>query len=82
MIAGAVGFVGHLHIADDVVITGQTMVNSLDQRARRVFERCRWIEAKRWRKNSARFRHLDELARRVKALETALGRKGRRNHDE
>jgi len=39
-------------------------------------------EAKRWRKNSARFRHLDELARRVKALETALGRKGRRNHDE
>ena len=28
MIAGAVGFVGHLHIADDVVITGQTMVNS------------------------------------------------------
>jgi hypothetical protein len=31
-------------------------------------------EAARWRRNSARFRHLDELARRVKALEDRLDR--------
>ena len=82
MIAGAVGFVGHLHIADDVVITGQTMVNSSISEPGVYSSALPMDEAKRWRKNSARFRHLDELARRVKALETALGRKGRRDHDE
>ena len=82
MIAGAVGFVGHLHIADDVVITGQTMVNRSISEPGVYSSALPMDEASRWRKNSARFRHLDELARRVRALEVAAGIKGRTDRDE
>ena len=82
MIAGAVGFVGHLQIADDVVITGQTMVNRSITEPGVYSSALPMDEAARWRKNSARFRHLDELARRVRALEAGLGRKKGRVPDE
>jgi UDP-3-O-[3-hydroxymyristoyl] glucosamine N-acyltransferase len=82
MIAGAVGFVGHLQIADDVVITGQTMVNSSISEPGVYSSALPMDEAKRWRRNAARFRHLDELARRVKALEAKPGEKGGRDQDE
>ena len=82
MIAGAVGFVGHLQIADDVVITGQTMVNSSISEPGVYSSALPMDEAKRWRKNAARFRHLDELARRVKALESKLGGERGRDQDE
>ncbi|NNF66431.1 MAG: UDP-3-O-(3-hydroxymyristoyl)glucosamine N-acyltransferase [Gammaproteobacteria bacterium] len=73
MIAGAVGFVGHLSIADDVVITGQTMVNrSIDEAG--VFSSALPMdEARRWRRNSARFRQLDQMAKRLKKLEKKVG---------
>lgn len=73
MIAGAVGFVGHLQIADDVTITGQTMVNRSITESGVYSSALPMDEAARWRRNSARFRHLDELARRVRALEATLG---------
>jgi UDP-3-O-[3-hydroxymyristoyl] glucosamine N-acyltransferase len=82
MIAGAVGFVGHLRIADDVVITGQTMVNRSINEAGTYSSALPMDEARRWRRNAARFRQLDELARRLKALEAALGIKGRSSEDE
>jgi UDP-3-O-[3-hydroxymyristoyl] glucosamine N-acyltransferase len=82
MIAGAVGFVGHLQIADDVVITGQTMVNRSISKPGVYSSALPMDEAQRWRKNSARFRQLDKLARRVKALEAALGIKRRSTRDE
>jgi UDP-3-O-[3-hydroxymyristoyl] glucosamine N-acyltransferase len=82
MIAGAVGFVGHLQIADDVVITGQTMVNRSIDKPGVYSSALPMDEATRWRRNSARFRHLDELARRVQALEAALGKKGERDRDD
>ncbi len=69
MIAGAVGFVGHLDIADDVVITGQTMVNKSITKPGVYSSALPMDEASRWRRNSARFRKLDELAKRVKQLE-------------
>ena len=69
MIAGAVGFVGHLTITDDVVITGQTMVNRSITEPGVYSSALPMDEARRWRRNSARFRKLDELARRVSALE-------------
>ena len=69
MIAGAVGFVGHLDIADDVVITGQTMVNRSIPEAGVYSSALPMDEAVRWRRNSARFRQLDDMARRLKALE-------------
>lgn len=82
MIAGAVGFVGHLEIADDVVITGQTMVNRSITEPGVYSSALPMDEAKRWRRNSARFRHLDELARRLKAVETRLGIKGGKDSDD
>ncbi len=71
MIAGAVGFVGHLDIADDVVITGQTMVNKSIAKPGVYSSALPMDEASSWRRNSARFRKLDELAKRVKRLERA-----------
>lgn len=69
MIAGAVGFVGHLDIADDVIVTGQTMVNRSIPEAGVYSSALPMDEAVRWRRNSARFRQLDDMARRLKALE-------------
>jgi UDP-3-O-[3-hydroxymyristoyl] glucosamine N-acyltransferase len=82
MIAGAVGFVGHLEIADDVVITGQTMVNRSITEPGVYSSALPMDEAKRWRRNSARFRHLDELARRLKAVEARLGIKREKEGDD
>ncbi|MDH3645341.1 MAG: UDP-3-O-(3-hydroxymyristoyl)glucosamine N-acyltransferase [Gammaproteobacteria bacterium] len=75
MIAGAVGFVGHLNIADDVVITGQTMVNRSIDEAGVYSSALPMDDARRWRRNSARFRQLDEIAKRLKKLEKKVGDK-------
>ncbi len=74
MIAGAVGFVGHLEIADDVVVTGQTMVNRSIAEAGVFSSALPMDEARRWRRNSARFRQLDDMAKRLRKLEKKLGR--------
>ncbi|CAN5338660.1 UDP-3-O-(3-hydroxymyristoyl)glucosamine N-acyltransferase [soil metagenome] len=73
MIGGQVGFVGHLHIADDVVITGRSMITvSIDEPG--VYSGgLPSDEAGRWRRNSARFRQLDDLARRVHRIEKQAG---------
>ncbi|MBT8136408.1 MAG: UDP-3-O-(3-hydroxymyristoyl)glucosamine N-acyltransferase [Gammaproteobacteria bacterium] len=73
MIAGHVGFVGHLDIADDVVITGQTMVNRSISEAGVYSSALPMDEARRWRRNSARFRQLDAIAKRLKKLEKKSG---------
>lgn len=72
IIAGMVGFVGHLDIADDVVVTGRSMVSRSLSKAGTYSGALPVDEAGRWRKNSARFRKLDELARKVNALEKQL----------
>lgn len=72
LIAGAVGFVGHLNICDDVTVTGQTMVNRSITEPGVYSSALPMDEAVRWRKNSARFRRLDDLARSVKRLEKAV----------
>ncbi|ROR32224.1 UDP-3-O-(3-hydroxymyristoyl)glucosamine N-acyltransferase [Inmirania thermothiophila] len=75
-IGGGVGITGHLEIADDVQITAMSMVTG-SIREPGVYSSGTPLEANpRWRRNAARFTRLDELARRVQALERALG--GRR----
>ena len=74
LIAGAVGFVGHLTICDDVTVTGQTMVNRSISEPGVYSSALPMDEAVRWRRNSARFRRLDELARSMKRLEKAVDR--------
>ena len=68
MIAGMVGIAGHLEICDGVVITGRTLVSRSITRPGVYSGGLPFDEARRWRRNSARFRHLDELARRVEQL--------------
>lgn len=69
MIGGGVGMSGHLQIADGVVITGMTMVTH-SLRAAGVYSSGIPADAnRRWQRNAARFRHLDELADRVRRLE-------------
>ncbi len=72
MIGGAVGIAGHLEIADDVVVTAMALV-SHSIRDPGVYSGALPLdEARRWRRNSARFRQLDSIAARLKALERRL----------
>ncbi len=72
MIAGAVGFVGHLSICDDVVVTGQTMVNRSITEPGVYSSALPMDDARSFRRNSARFRKLDQMAKRLAALEKKL----------
>ena len=76
MIAGMVGVAGHLEICDDVAVTGRTMVSSSIRQPGVYSSALHADEAKRFRRNAARFQQLDELARRVRRLEKAAGAQG------
>ncbi len=71
-IGGAVGIAGHLTITDHVEISGKTLITkSITQPG--VYSGGYPFEANRsWRRNAIQIRHLDEMARRVKQLETRL----------
>jgi UDP-3-O-[3-hydroxymyristoyl] glucosamine N-acyltransferase len=69
MLGGMVGVVGHLEICDDVAVTGRTMVSSSIRRPGVYSSGLPADEAGRFRRNAARFRALDELAKRVRRLE-------------
>lgn len=70
MIGGGSGIGGHIEIADEVIVTGMSMVtHSLKQPG--MYSSGTGVQDNRtWRKNVVRFRHLDQLYRRVKALES------------
>ena len=69
LIGGAVGFAGHLEIADDVIVTGLSLVSSSIDRAGVYSSGLPVLEAGEWRRAVARLRHLDELFDRVRRLE-------------
>lgn len=69
LIGGLVGIVEHLTIIDNVIITGRTMVTRSITQPGSYSSSTPMDSTENWRKNSARFRHLDELARRVAKLE-------------
>jgi UDP-3-O-[3-hydroxymyristoyl] glucosamine N-acyltransferase len=73
MLGGMVGIVGHLQICDDVYLTGKTMVSHSITKPGLYSGQLPFDEARRFRRNSARFQHLDELARRVRVLEKGAG---------
>ncbi len=71
-IGGAVAISGHLRIADNVVITGRAMVISSINEAGMYSSGIVIEENKKWRRNAARFRKLDEMAKTIKRLEKKL----------
>jgi len=73
-IGGQVGIAGHLQIADDVTVMGTSLVGGSLTRPGVYSSSMPAEAAEQWRKNAARFRHLDEMARRLKELERKIER--------
>jgi UDP-3-O-[3-hydroxymyristoyl] glucosamine N-acyltransferase len=59
MIGGAVGIAGHLTIADDVAVTGFSLVTASIKQAGSYSSGMPALESRRWRRMVARFRRLD-----------------------
>lgn len=72
MFGGAAGISGHLTIADGVQVTGMSLVTG-DIREPGVYSSgTGHMTNREWRKNAARFRQLDAMARRLKELEKKI----------
>lgn len=68
-IAGAVGIIGHLDIVDGVHITALSLVTRSITEAGSYSSGTQMGPTKEWRKNAVRFSRLDEIYRRLRALE-------------
>jgi UDP-3-O-[3-hydroxymyristoyl] glucosamine N-acyltransferase len=73
-LGGGVGLAGHMRIADDVVLTGMTLVTRSIDNAGSYSSGTAAEPTVAWRKNAVRFRQLDAMARRLKRVEEALAR--------
>jgi UDP-3-O-[3-hydroxymyristoyl] glucosamine N-acyltransferase len=73
MVGGMVGIAGHLEICDDVYLTGKTMVSASIRQPGLYSGKLPFDEARKFRRNAARFQNLDDYARRVQQLERRLG---------
>jgi len=71
-IAGAVGIAGHIEIADRVHITMRSAITKSISEPGSYSSGTAMSATAEWRKNAARFRHLDEMARKIKALEERI----------
>ena len=72
MIAGGAGINGHMEICDDVVIIAMTMVTRAINKPGVYGGGMPMDTVENWRKNAARFRQLDSMARRIAELEKKL----------
>ncbi len=72
-LGGGVGLAGHLTLADNVHVTGMSMVTRSIHRPGVYSAGTPLDTNERWHRNAARFKQLDRLARRVKQLEQRLG---------
>lgn len=71
-IGGAVAISGHLNIVDDVIITGRSMVISSIKKSGVYSSGIAADENGKWRRNAARFRSLNDMAKQIKELEKAV----------
>src|SRR5699024_6898477 len=72
MIGGAVGLAGHLELADQVNVLGMTLVSKSITKPGTYGSALPADHERVWRRNTARFRKLDELYRRVLQLEKTV----------
>lgn len=72
IIGGSVGIGGHLEICDNVMLTGMTMVTRSISEPGTYSSGTSMQTSTEWRKSVARFRHLDEMARKIQQLEKKL----------
>lgn len=67
-VGGHVGFVGHINITDKVIIGGGSVItNSINEPGVYV-SGTPFQPMNEWRKNAARFKHLDEMARTLNSI--------------
>lgn len=69
MIGGNAGVLGHLEVADRVTITAKSLVTHSIREPGEYSSGTPLQDNRSWRKNAARFKHLDDFARRLAALE-------------
>ena len=69
MIGGNAGVLGHLELADRVTITAKSLVTHSIREPGEYSSGVPLQDNRQWRRNAARFKHLDEYARRLAALE-------------
>lgn len=69
MIGGNAGVLGHLELADRVNITAKSLVTHSIREPGEYSSGAPLQESRQWRRNAARFKHLDEYVRRLSALE-------------
>lgn len=72
IIGGMAGIRDNIEITDNVMITGMTLVSKSLDKPGSYSSNTPIDDTKTWRKNSARFRQLDEMARRISQLEKKL----------
>lgn len=69
MVGGNAGILGHLEVADHVIITAKSLVTRSIREPGEYSSGIPLQNNHAWRKNAARFKHLDDMARRLRALE-------------
>ncbi|MFT3806777.1 UDP-3-O-(3-hydroxymyristoyl)glucosamine N-acyltransferase [Arenimonas sp.] len=71
LIGGGTGIVGHIEICDKVLVTAMTLVTHSIQSPGEYSSGTPVQPSRDWRRNAARFKHLDALARKIGALPQA-----------
>lgn len=70
--SGRSSIIGHLNIADGTHLTAGTMVNKSNSKSAVFSSGTGAQENKAWRKNVARFKQLDDMAKKIRMLEQQL----------
>ncbi len=68
-ISGAVVILGHLSVADDVVVTAMSLVTKSIKQAGVYSSGTPLLENKQWHKSNVRYKQLDDLSKTIKNLE-------------
>ncbi|HUW26119.1 MAG TPA: UDP-3-O-(3-hydroxymyristoyl)glucosamine N-acyltransferase [Gallionella sp.] len=71
-IGGSAGILGHLQIADHVEIASFTLIGKSIREAGSYAAIFPFSKIDDWRRNAAHLRHLDDLVKRIKALEQQI----------
>jgi len=71
LIGGGVGIVGHIEICDHVLVTARSLVTHSITRPGEYSSGTPLQPSRDWRRNAARFKQLDRLARKIAALPQA-----------
>lgn len=72
LIGGGVSIRDNIEVADNVMLTGRTLVSSAIKQPGSYSSGILVDDTRNWRKNALRFKHLDEMAKRLAALEKKL----------